>query len=86
MSIAAGETVYEVDRVKCFEACCLTFSHIIFELSDKSGFKELLQTCQQIEIAMKNDSAIIDKLVIWFTCSKNIIIVFDNYMFIVIIP
>ena len=38
MSIAAGETDYEVDRVACFEASCLAFSPIIFNLNETSGF------------------------------------------------
>ncbi|XP_047126737.1 E3 ubiquitin-protein ligase rnf213-alpha isoform X2 [Hydra vulgaris] len=63
MSTAAGETDYDVDRVKCFEACCLAFNDVIFNLNNKSGFKELLQTCQQIEEKMKNDPNIIKKLI-----------------------
>ena len=64
MSIAAGETDYEVDRVKCFEACCLAFSHIIFDLNINSGFKELIQACKHTERMMLNDQLIIEKLVI----------------------
>ncbi|XP_065674932.1 E3 ubiquitin-protein ligase rnf213-alpha-like isoform X2 [Hydra vulgaris] len=63
MSTAAGETDYDVDRVKCFEACCLAFNDVIFNLNNKSGFEELLQTCQQIENKMKNDPNLIKKLI-----------------------
>ncbi|XP_065678749.1 E3 ubiquitin-protein ligase rnf213-alpha isoform X5 [Hydra vulgaris] len=62
MSIAAGETDYEVDRVKCFEACCLAFSHIIFDLNEKSGFKDLLEACEHTQKIILNDSEIFKKL------------------------
>ncbi|XP_065678667.1 E3 ubiquitin-protein ligase rnf213-alpha isoform X7 [Hydra vulgaris] len=63
MSIAAGETDYDVDRVKCFEACCLAFSHIIFDLNKNSSFKDLLQACKLTEKKMSSDSDIITKLI-----------------------
>ncbi|XP_065678763.1 E3 ubiquitin-protein ligase rnf213-alpha isoform X3 [Hydra vulgaris] len=63
MSIAAGETDYEVDRVKYFEACCLAFSHIIFDLNKNSGFKDLLQACEQTEKMMLSDDDIVKKLI-----------------------
>nr|XP_047126393.1 E3 ubiquitin-protein ligase RNF213 isoform X3 [Hydra vulgaris] len=62
MSIAAGETDYEVDRVKCFEACCLAFGHIIFDLNEESGFKDLLQACEHTQKMISNDSEIFKKL------------------------
>ncbi|XP_065678762.1 E3 ubiquitin-protein ligase rnf213-alpha isoform X2 [Hydra vulgaris] len=63
MSIAAGETDYDLDRVKCFEASCLVFNNVIFDLDNNSGFKELLNVCQQIERKMKSDPNILIKLI-----------------------
>ncbi|XP_065676513.1 E3 ubiquitin-protein ligase rnf213-alpha-like isoform X2 [Hydra vulgaris] len=63
MSIAAGETDYEVDRVKCFEACCLAFSHIIFDLDKESGYKDLLEACKHTQKMISNDSKIFKKLI-----------------------
>ncbi|XP_065676801.1 E3 ubiquitin-protein ligase rnf213-alpha-like isoform X2 [Hydra vulgaris] len=62
MSIAAGETDYEVDRVKCFEACCLAFSHIIFDLNEESGFRDLLEACKRTQKTISNDCEIFKKL------------------------
>ena len=55
MSIAAGEHDYEVDRVAFFEASCLAFSPIIFELNNDSG-----KTAE----SLTEDPKIIDKLVL----------------------
>jgi len=63
MSIAAGESDYEVDRVAYFEACCQAFSPIIFNLNRDSGFKEFEEACQMTACALKEDPSIIDKLV-----------------------
>ncbi|XP_066922902.1 E3 ubiquitin-protein ligase rnf213-alpha-like [Clytia hemisphaerica] len=62
MSIAAGESDYEVDRVANFEACCQAFSPIIFELNNKSGFKEFQRACQRTAEAVRNGDGIIEKL------------------------
>ncbi|XP_065678766.1 E3 ubiquitin-protein ligase rnf213-alpha isoform X3 [Hydra vulgaris] len=62
ISIAVGENDYEIDRVKCFESCCLAFSHIIFDLNKNSGFKELLQACEKTERIASSDWDIIKKL------------------------
>ena len=66
MSIAAGESDYEVDRVANFEACCQAFSPIIFELNNKSGFKEFQRACQRTAEAVRNEDGIIEKLVSYF--------------------
>ncbi|XP_065678772.1 E3 ubiquitin-protein ligase rnf213-alpha isoform X3 [Hydra vulgaris] len=74
MSIAAGETDDEVDRVKCFESCCLAFSHLIFDLNESSGFKDLLQACEQTEKIMLSDNDILKKL----TCTNHSLEWFKN--------
>ena len=63
MSIAAGETDYEVDRVACFEASCLAFSPIIFNLNETSGFLQLHEACQRTAESLSDDHMLIDKLV-----------------------
>ena len=63
MSIAAGEYDYEVDRVACFEASCLAFSPMIFELEIESGFTELYSACEKTAESLNEDPKIIDKLV-----------------------
>ena len=63
MSIAAGESDYEVDRVAYFEASCQAFSPIIFDLNKDSGFLEFEKACKRTEHAVKSDLTIIDKLV-----------------------
>ena len=63
MSIAAGESDYEVDRVANFEASCQAFSPIIFDLNKDSGFKEFEEACKRTANCIKTDPKIIDKLV-----------------------
>ena len=63
MSIAAGESDYEVDRVANFEASCQAFSPIIFDLNEGSGFKEFEEACKRTAKAIITDPKIIDKLV-----------------------
>ena len=63
MSIAAGEHDYEVDRVAFFEASCLAFSPIIFELNNDSGFAEVYNACEKTAASLTEDPNIIDKLV-----------------------
>ena len=63
MSIAAGESDYEVDRVANFEASCQAFSPIIFDLNENSGFKEFEEACKRTANAVFTDSKIIEKLV-----------------------
>lgn len=63
MSIAAGEYDYEVDRVACFEASCLAFSPMIFELKIDSGFTELYNSCEKTAKSLSEDPEIIEKLV-----------------------
>ena len=65
MSIAAGENDYEVDRVACFEASCLAFSPIIFDLDKESGFRELYNACEETAKCLEEDSHIIEKLVFY---------------------
>ena len=63
MSIAAGETDYEVDRVACFETTCTAFGSIIFDLDKNSGFNEFLAACEKTSQFLKDDEHIIQKLV-----------------------
>uniref|UniRef100_A0A7M5U071 RZ-type domain-containing protein n=1 Tax=Clytia hemisphaerica TaxID=252671 RepID=A0A7M5U071_9CNID len=62
MSIAAGESDYEVDRVAYFEASCQAFSAIIFDLDQNSGYEEFEEACKRAAEAVKNDPTIIEKL------------------------
>ena len=63
MSIAAGESVFEIDRVSRFEACCQAFSPIIFDLKSDSGFDEFTIMCKKTADALKADKEIIENLV-----------------------
>ena len=63
MSIAAGESDYEVDRVAYFEASCQAFSAIIFDLDQDSGYEEFEKACKRAAEAVMNDPTIIEKLV-----------------------
>ena len=63
MSIAAGESEYEVDRVACFETCCQAFSPIIFDLDKNSGFDEFSKACKSTAEALQKNSRIIENLV-----------------------
>ena len=63
MSIAAGESDYEVDRVANFEASCHAFSPIIFDLNKDSGFLEFEEACKKTARAVRADPRIIEKLV-----------------------
>ena len=63
MSIAAGESDFEVDRVACFEASCQAFSPIIFDLNEESGFCEFEEACKRTASAITADPKIIEKLV-----------------------
>ena len=78
MSIAAGEYDYEVDRVACFEASCLAFSPMIFELEIESGFTELYSACEKTAKSLSEDPKIIEKLVclifqIFFTSYYHVV-------------
>ena len=64
MSIAAGETDYEVDRVKCFEASCVALSPFIFELKSNSSFVQLLEACKKTRSLMRTDPEIMKKMVL----------------------
>ena len=83
MSIAAGEYDYEVDRVACFEASCLAFSPMIFELEIESGFTELYSACEKTAKSLNEDPKIIDKLVclifIFFTPCHHVFCVYPRY-------
>jgi len=68
MSIAAGESAYEVDRVARFEACCQSFSPIIFDLKEDSGFKEFAEACKKTADVLKVDEEIIENLVSFYVC------------------
>jgi len=48
LSIAAGESDFESDRVYCLHTVCLEFEAIIFKLNAKSGPDELIECCQEI--------------------------------------
>ena len=63
MSISAGETGYEIDRVKFFEATCLAFGPIIFDLQETSGFQEFCQACENTAKNLGADKKIFEKLV-----------------------
>lgn len=63
MSIAAGESDYEVDRVACFEATCQAFAPIIFELDEDSGYAEFDNACRKTSDYFLSDPDIIEKLV-----------------------
>ena len=63
MSIAAGESDFEVDRVAYFEASCQAFSPIIFDLNEDSGFCEFEKACKRTASAITADPKIIEKLV-----------------------
>ena len=73
MSIAAGESDYEVDRVACFEASCQAFSPIIFDLNEDSGFQEFEEACKKTADAVIADPTIIEKLVSCTLVESNLV-------------
>ena len=65
MSYAAGEVETELSYVSYFEASCLTFSNLIFDLKTCSGLTELLEACSSVEKKMKSNDEL-KKLVFLF--------------------
>ena len=63
LSISAGESDYERDRVACLHTCCLEFEPIIFHLNEKSGPKDIISSCEKILAVLEKDPDIMDKLV-----------------------
>jgi len=63
MSIAAGESEFEVDRISGFEACCQAFSPIIFDLNEESGFDEFAKACKSTAEALQKNPKIVENLV-----------------------
>ncbi|XP_070579265.1 E3 ubiquitin-protein ligase rnf213-alpha-like [Ptychodera flava] len=60
--ISAGETDFEVDRVKCLHQATTGYASIIFDLKEDAGFKELMKACESLWNALKNDSSLPKKL------------------------
>ena len=63
LSISAGESDFEADRVSCLHTVCLEFEPIIFKLDINSGPFELIKCCREISEKVKNDGKLLDKLV-----------------------
>ena len=63
LSISAGETDYEADRVSCLHTVCLAFEPIIFQLKRKSGPVELINGCESILTKVDQDPNLLEKLV-----------------------
>lgn len=63
LSISAGESDYEADRVSCLHTVCLEFEAIIFKLDDESGPFQLIESCKVVLDKAKKDRTLFEKLV-----------------------
>ena len=63
LSISAGESDFEADRVSCLHTVCLEFEPIIFKLKVESGPIELIDCCKMIMEKAAKDPTLFDKLV-----------------------
>ena len=63
LSISAGESDYEADRVSCLHTVCLGFEPIIFHLNQHSGPVELIDRCKDVLKETERDPTLPDKLV-----------------------
>ena len=63
LSISAGESDYEADRVSCLHTCCVVFEPIIFHLDETSGPEEIISACETIRNSLERDPDILNKLV-----------------------
>ena len=67
LSISAGESDFEADRVSCLHTVCLEFEPIIFKLDAKAGPVELIECCEIVLEKVKKDPTLINKMVRIFT-------------------
>lgn len=63
MMTAAGESDFEIGRIKQFESTCQMFSPIIFHLDTRSGFYEFENACRTTHKYMENCATAIKDLV-----------------------
>ena len=63
LSISAGESDFEADRVSCLHTVCLEFEPIIFKLDVKSGPVELINCCKEIVDKTSKERKLLKKLV-----------------------
>ncbi len=63
MSISAGESDYEADRISCLHTVCLAFQPIIFQLASDSGPAELIDRCKDVLKEIHKDPTLPEKLV-----------------------
>ena len=73
LSAAAGEADFEVDRVTCFEASCLAFSPIIFNLNRSSGYEEFYKACEKTSFILNDDKDLIKNLVQYISYYSKLI-------------
>ncbi|XP_077980164.1 E3 ubiquitin-protein ligase rnf213-alpha-like [Glandiceps talaboti] len=60
--ISAGETDMEVDRVKYLHQATTGYSSLIFDMQPDAGFSELMEACESLWNALRNDKTLPKKL------------------------
>ncbi|XP_070579262.1 E3 ubiquitin-protein ligase rnf213-alpha-like [Ptychodera flava] len=61
--ISAGETPMEVDRVKWLHQATTGYAPLIFDLDVNADFDQLLDSCDSLWNALRNDETLPDKLI-----------------------
>ena len=63
LSISAGDSDFEADRVSCLHTVCLEFEPIIFKLDEDSGPIQLIKCCKEVIDKTSKDPQLLEKLV-----------------------
>uniref|UniRef100_A0A3Q2DU59 RING-type E3 ubiquitin transferase n=1 Tax=Cyprinodon variegatus TaxID=28743 RepID=A0A3Q2DU59_CYPVA len=61
-SISAGENDAEIDQVACFHDAVMGYGPLLYTLSPKAGFQEIMKCAQQVWDAQSRDDKLPDKL------------------------